>query len=103
MPGWLVLVPRRHVTTIAELTDAEAAELGMWQVRVSRALHEVTGCAKTYVAQFSEAEGYSHVHFHLIPRRLDLAPELPGPRIFGLLGASEAEAVSEERRGVLER
>lgn len=111
LPGWLVLVPRRHVTAIAELTDAEAAELGMWQVRVSRALHEVTGCPKTYVVQFAEAEGYSHVHFHIIPRPLDLAHELTGPRIFGLLGASEAEALSEERRdkisnairGVLER
>jgi len=111
LPGWLVLVPRRHVTTIAELTDAEAALLGMWQVRVSRALHEITGCQKTYVAQFAEAEGYSHVHFHLIPRRLDLAPELTGPRIFDLLGSSETSALSEERmdkissaiRGALEQ
>ncbi len=25
LPGWLILIPRRHVTTIAELTDDEAA------------------------------------------------------------------------------
>lgn len=36
LPGWLVVVPLRHVTTIAELTDAEAAVLGQWQVRLSR-------------------------------------------------------------------
>jgi len=51
LPGWLVLVPRRHVTSIAELTDEEAATLGAWQVRLSRALGEVTGCLKTYVMQ----------------------------------------------------
>ena len=44
LPGWLILVPRRHVTTIAELTDEEAAALGTWQVRLSRAMHEATGC-----------------------------------------------------------
>jgi diadenosine tetraphosphate (Ap4A) HIT family hydrolase len=102
LPGWLVLVPRRHVTAIAELTDAEAEQLGAWQVRASRALHQVTGCPKTYVAQFSEAEGYSHVHFHIMPRQVDLAAEFTGPRIFSLLGAEES-ALSEERRDEVAR
>lgn len=93
LPGWLVLIPRRHVTAVSELDDAEAASLGLWQVRVSRALHTVTGCAKTYVAQFAEAEGFSHVHFHLVPRQADLPSELRGPRVFGLLGRDEADAV----------
>jgi diadenosine tetraphosphate (Ap4A) HIT family hydrolase len=95
LPGWLVLLPRRHVTTIAELTDAEAASLGTWQVRLSRALGAVTGCAKTYVAQFAEAEGFAHVHFHIVPRPVDLAPEHRGPRVFGLLGANGRPPVSE--------
>lgn len=86
LPGWLVLLPRRHVTAIAELTDAEAQALGIWQVRLSRALHQVLGCQKTYVVQFAEAEGFSHVHFHVVARPPDLAPELRGPRVFGLLG-----------------
>lgn len=96
LPGWLVLVPRRHVTSIAELTDAEAASLGTWQVRLSRALAVVVGCEKTYVAQFAEAEGFAHVHFHVIPRQPDLPPELRGPRIFGLLGLGERPSVSPD-------
>jgi diadenosine tetraphosphate (Ap4A) HIT family hydrolase len=95
LPGWLVLVPRRHVTTIAELTDAEAATLGTWQVRLSRALHEVTGCAKTYVVQFAEAEGFAHVHFHVVPRSPDLPDETRGPRVFSLLGRTPADSVSD--------
>jgi diadenosine tetraphosphate (Ap4A) HIT family hydrolase len=94
LPGWLVLIPRRHVTAIAELTDAEAAGLGSWQVRLSRALHAVTGCVKTYVVQFAEAEGFSHVHFHVVPRMADLPAELRGPRVFGLLNGPESEQVS---------
>jgi diadenosine tetraphosphate (Ap4A) HIT family hydrolase len=93
LPGWLVLLPRRHVTSIAELTDAEAASLGTWQVRLSRALHAVLGCQKTYVAQFAEAEGFAHVHFHIVPRPAELSRELRGPRIFGLLGTDESSRV----------
>ncbi|NUP30846.1 MAG: HIT domain-containing protein [Streptomycetaceae bacterium] len=92
--GWLVLVPRRHVTTLAELTDDEAAALGSWQVRLSRALHEATGCVKTYVAQFAEAEGFAHVHFHVVPRPPGLAAERRGPGIFA--------AASGRRPGVPE-
>ena len=55
LPGWLVLVPRRHITSIGELTEAEAQTLGTWQVRLSKALHQVIGCQKTYVVQFAVA------------------------------------------------
>jgi diadenosine tetraphosphate (Ap4A) HIT family hydrolase len=82
LPGWLVLLPRRHVTSIAALTDDEASALGTWQVRLSRALHTTLGCQKTYVAQFGEAEGFAHVHFHIVPRQADLPGDWRGPRIF---------------------
>jgi diadenosine tetraphosphate (Ap4A) HIT family hydrolase len=85
LPGWLVLLPRRHVTAVHELTDTEAATLGTWQMRLSRALHEVTGCVKTYVAQFAELEGFAHVHFHVMPRMAELSEDLRGPRVFELL------------------
>jgi diadenosine tetraphosphate (Ap4A) HIT family hydrolase len=96
MPGWLVLLPRRHVTSIAQLSDEEASSLGIWQVRISRALHLVMGCEKTYVAQFAEAEGFAHVHFHIIPRSADLPAALRGPKIFGALGADRRTVVSEQ-------
>ena len=97
MPGWLVLLPRRHVISIAELTWPEAASLGTWQVRLSRALHTVLGAQKTYVAQFAEAEGFAHVHFHIVPRPADLAEEFRGPRIFQLLSPSAIPHVGEQR------
>jgi diadenosine tetraphosphate (Ap4A) HIT family hydrolase len=97
VPGWLVLMPRRHVTAIADLTDSEARLLGTWQVRLSRALQQVLGCQKTYVAQFAEAEGFSHVHFHVVPRPPDLPRELRGPRIFQLLGATDRPHIGEDQ------
>lgn len=97
LPGWLVLLPRRHVTAVADLTDAEAAGLGSWQVRLSRALGTALGCPKTYVAQFAEAEGFAHVHFHVVPRMPDLPPELRGPGVFALLGRPDDEPTPAAR------
>lgn len=86
LPGWLVVLPRRHVLALDELTPDEAADLGPLLRAVTSALRVVTGCEKTYVALFAEAEGFGHVHFHVIPRHAGLDRELRGPRIFGLLG-----------------
>src|ERR1700734_2922539 len=95
LPGWLVVLPRRHVLALDELTPAEAAGLGPVLREVTAALREVTGCDKTYVALFAEAEGFGHVHFHVIPRPADLERELRGPRIFALLGGDPARHVPD--------
>lgn len=101
LAGWLVLVPRRHVASIADLTDTEAASLGTWQVRLSRALRTVTGCSKTYVAQFAEKEGFAHVHFHVVPRMPDLSGDHRGPGIFAYLAAPEDQRISEQQQDEL--
>lgn len=97
VPGWLVLVPLRHITSIGELTAAEAAELGGLLADASQAIESVTGSQKTYVAMFAEKGGFGHVHFHLIPRPADLSPELRGPAVFDLLRTPSDQCLSEER------
>lgn len=92
--GWLILIPNRHVTGLAELEPAEAAELGPLLAELSRALIEEVGCAKTYVLLLAEAEGFSHVHVHVVPRMPDQPPELRGTRIFGALGVPKGQAVA---------
>ncbi|CUS04994.2 conserved protein of unknown function [Candidatus Promineifilum breve] len=96
LPGWLVLVARRHIEAIDELTDEEAAELGVLLRRASAALREVVGCAKTYVCQFAEQAEHPHVHFHVIPRMTDQPAERRGPAVFGYLGVPEDERLSDE-------
>jgi diadenosine tetraphosphate (Ap4A) HIT family hydrolase len=96
LPGWLVLVARRHIDAIDELTDEEAAELGVLLRRASLALKETTGCPKTYVIQFAEMAEHPHVHFHLVPRMADQPEDRRGAQVFGYLGVPEEERVSEE-------
>jgi diadenosine tetraphosphate (Ap4A) HIT family hydrolase len=95
--GWMVLVVRRHITSVADLTDAEAAELGPLLKRVSLGLQEVVGCPKTYVVQFAEHPLHPHVHVHVIPRPSDLREEHRGPGVFSQLGVGEGRRVPEPR------
>jgi len=96
LPGWLVLVVRRHIESLDELTDLEAVELGRLIRNTSFALKDVTGCAKTYVIQFAEAAEHPHVHFHIIPRMANLPDNRSSIQIFGYLGVPEEERVSQE-------
>ncbi len=87
--GWLVVLPLHHVVALDELDIVALGELGPLLGATTAALRRLTGCAKTYVALFAEAEGFPHVHFHVVPRSPDLDARFVGPRVFGLLGASD--------------
>ena len=93
LPGWLVVVAKRHVASFAELTEAEALGFGPLLHRVSRALQEVTGAVKTYTILFAEHPDHPHVHFHVVPRMADIPADKRGKRIFDYLGVPEAETV----------
>lgn len=103
LPGWLVLLPRRHVTALDELDHPELTELGLLQGRVSAALREVVGCTKTYAVLFAEAEGFAHLHVHVVPRMPDQPAERRGPAVFGYLGADDAHVVPEAERDRIAR
>lgn len=93
--GWLVLVTQTHRASLADLTDAEAAELGPLTKAVSMALRDVTGCPKTYLAQFAEHPDHQHVHVHVVARTDELKPEHRGPFVFAELGAESDKRVPE--------
>ncbi|MFL5732867.1 MAG: HIT family protein [Chloroflexia bacterium] len=94
MRGWLVIVLRRHAEAVHELSGEEFSELAGLVEKSAKALREHQGCEKEYVACFSEAEHFHHVHFHVIAKSAGLPPELAGPGIFRLLKVSEQEAVA---------
>jgi diadenosine tetraphosphate (Ap4A) HIT family hydrolase len=103
LPGWLVLLPLRHVTALDDLDDAELTELGLLQGRVSAALREVLGCTKTYSMLFAEAEGFAHLHVHLVPRMPDQPAGFRGPGVFGYLGVDDALVVPEAEQDRIAR
>lgn len=93
-----MVLPRRHITSLAELTSEEAVSLGPLLRRLTAALAEVTGCQKTYVALFAEDDGFDHLHLHVVPRVRDLPDDRRGPQVFGYLARDESEWLPEPER-----
>ena len=96
MIGWLVLVLKRHLEALHELSAEEFAELADLQHRTARILHEELDCQKEYLACYAEAEGFSHVHIHVVAKPHDLPDELRGPGIFRMLKVTSEEAIPRE-------
>lgn len=69
--GYLVAEPKRHVAGLGELTDPEAAALGLLVNRLARALKEVTEAEHVY--SFVFGDGLARAHLHVV-----LAPRYPG-------------------------
>lgn len=111
VPGWLVLLPTVHAESLADLAPAAAAELGPLLTDLTVALRDALRCEKTYVALFAEAEGFRHLHFHVIPRMTDHPEQLRGPRVFAALGpdpqhalgAADMDAIARRVRSHLPR
>lgn len=99
LPGWMLLIPRRHIESLSELTGDEASELGLLLRDAARVQAAEFDALKTYVMQF--AEGVKHAHFSLAPRRADL----PAARLGAAASAynSEDEPLSESDRDALAR
>lgn len=91
LPGWTMIVAKRHVSTLDELTEDEAIELGLLIRRVSQALKQAVGCVNTYVMQFSEKQ--PHVHFHIVPRMAELEEQSRGPKVFNYMDVEPDQSV----------
>ncbi len=91
--GWLVIVLKRHVEALHEVTADEFAELAQIQARLCHLLFEELGCEKEYVSCFAEAEHFHHIHFHVFAKPQGLTNDLKGSKSFALIKVSESEAV----------
>jgi diadenosine tetraphosphate (Ap4A) HIT family hydrolase len=80
VPGWLFVVPARHVEQVDELDAGERAALGPLVAEVAAALRAETSCAKVYVSVFAEV--LHHCHVHVVARPPDLPADERGPRLF---------------------
>ena len=93
--GWFVIVFKRHAEGIHELTRNEFGELTGLVQKISSFLHEELKTKKEYVACFSEAEHFNHIHFHIIPRGEQVTEDIRGPKVFSLLRVEEKDSVSK--------
>jgi diadenosine tetraphosphate (Ap4A) HIT family hydrolase len=91
--GWLVILPKRHVEALHELTRQEFQELAEIEYRLVQVMHTDSSVLKEYMMCFAEGQGFAHVHIHVVPRPVDLPAEIKGPRVFALLAVDAEHAI----------
>ena len=93
LKGWLVIVLKRHAEALHELTPEEFVEFGAIQARACSLLHEQLACEKEYVMCVAEAEHFTHIHYHVVPKPVDLPDTLKGSKIYAMLKIPVDQAI----------
>jgi len=88
VPGWLMLIARRHVGGPAHFNDDEARTLGPTLRRISKLLEEETGALRVYTAALGESS--PHFHAHLVPRYAEMPKGAKAWAAFDLQRAARA-------------
>ena len=79
VPGWLVVIARRHVESLADLDDEQQQSLGPVLARLSGGIQSVLGAEKVYLLSFGE--NHPHLHLMLMARMPDLVEAFRGLEI----------------------
>jgi diadenosine tetraphosphate (Ap4A) HIT family hydrolase len=95
--GWLVIVLKRHVEALHELTTDEFTELAQIQSKLIHFLFEELHCEKEYVSCYAETEHFYHIHFHVFAKPPNLPDALKGGKSFALLKVTDEEAVPSNK------
>jgi histidine triad (HIT) family protein len=103
-PGHVLLVPREHYETLAELPADLTEPLFVQARRLALAVEAATGAEGTFVAMNNKvSQSVPHLHVHVVPRR-------KGDGLRGFFwprqkyrDAAEREAVAEHVRRALAR
>lgn len=90
VPGWMLLLTKRHVGGPAHFDDAEARALGPALRHLERVLEEITGALRVYTAAMGES--HPHFHAHMVPR---LASMPKGAKAWGVFDLQRAAAAGE--------
>jgi diadenosine tetraphosphate (Ap4A) HIT family hydrolase len=92
VPGWMLLITKRHVGGPAHFDDREAASFGPALRHFERVLEEVTGALRIYTAAMGES--HPHFHAHLVPRYREMPRDAKAWSVFDLQRAAGAGEIA---------
>jgi diadenosine tetraphosphate (Ap4A) HIT family hydrolase len=96
LPGWLVVVLKRHCEKLHELSRAEWLELADLQFQTVRSLNDLHHTEREFTCCFAETDGFKHIHFHAIPKPYNADSESVGTKVFHHLKIDHKNAISPD-------
>jgi diadenosine tetraphosphate (Ap4A) HIT family hydrolase len=98
IPGWMMMISRRHVAGPAHFDDREAAAFGLSLRHFERVLEQVTGALRIYTAALGES--YPHFHAHMVPRHQTMPREAKAWGVFDLERAVRSGELTVDRHEI---
>lgn len=98
LPGWLMMMAKRHVQGPATFDDREAASFGPMLRHMHRTLLEASGALRIYTAFMGES--HPHFHAHLVPRYARMPKEAKAWGAFDLQRAAIAGEITVDENEV---
>ena len=98
VPGWMMMIAKRHVGGPAHFDDREAVSFGPSLRHFERALERVTGALRIYTAALGES--HPHFHAHMVPRYAEMPRDAKGWSVFDLQRAVAAGEVEIDRAAI---
>jgi len=92
--GHTLVIPRREVDYIFDLTDDELARMHVFAAHVARAMKQVIPCVK--VGEAVLGLEVPHAHIHLVPMQSEGDLQFSKPKL--QLPASEMQAIADAIR-----
>jgi diadenosine tetraphosphate (Ap4A) HIT family hydrolase len=95
VPGWMMMIARRHVAGPAHFDEREAASFGFALRHFERVLEQVTDALRIYTAAMGESS--PHFHAHMVPRYATMPRDAKAWGVFDLQRAVGAGEVPIDR------
>jgi diadenosine tetraphosphate (Ap4A) HIT family hydrolase len=80
-----------------DLTQEEFNELSTIQYSLIQALKKYLHSEREYIFCFAEAEGFKHIHFHVVPKHDGFDDAYKGAKVFHYIKPTEEEKLAEDR------
>jgi diadenosine tetraphosphate (Ap4A) HIT family hydrolase len=92
VPGWMMMISRRHVPGPAHFNEDEARSFGVALRHFERVLEQVTGALRVYTAAMGESS--PHFHAHMVPRLATMPKDAKAWGVFDLERAARAGEIA---------
>jgi diadenosine tetraphosphate (Ap4A) HIT family hydrolase len=95
LKGWTVIVLKRHCEEMHNLSVNEFQELSSIQNMLIKSLKKIFKSKREYIFCFAEAEGFKHIHFHVVPKHNEFSDDFKGAKVFHYLKPKPEEILPE--------
>jgi histidine triad (HIT) family protein len=103
--GAALVIPKRHVQTVLEATDAELAAIAQLARKLAGAAHQAFSATGANIFQnngIKAGQHVPHLHTHVVPRYPESDPEkLFLQRDFAIISAEDQQAIAEALKRTL--